>query len=105
MPNEIPQWMTNCDVFMVPYNKRDGSRRAGITAKYYQAMASQKPIVAYYDTPLLKEAGIPVTHSEEEFVNEIRSALHLEKKVYDYDLESKRWSRIKKQFLEYIREL
>jgi glycosyltransferase involved in cell wall biosynthesis len=105
MPNEIPQWMTNCDVFIVPYNKRDGSRISGITAKYFQAMAAKRPIVAYYDTPLLKEIGISVTHSSEEFVKEIRSALRKKKRLYDYNLENKRWSKIKKQFLKYIKEL
>lgn len=102
MPQEIPKWLTNCSVVMVPYNKQDGNRISGITAKYFQAMAAHKPIVAYYDTPLLKEIGIPVTHSYDEFINEIRKALSQKKKIYDYDLKSKKWSVLKEKFIEII---
>ena len=105
MPEDIPLWMTNCDVFMVPYNKEDGSRISGITAKYFQAMAAKKPIVAYYDTDLLTEVGIPVTHSYEEFIAEIKKALALKTHTYNYNLESKRWSLLKKRFIDYINEL
>ncbi len=105
MPEDIPLWMTNCDVFMVPYNKEDGSRISGITAKYFQAMAAKKPIVAYYDTDLLTEVGIPVTHSYEEFIAEIKKALALKTRTYNYNLESKRWSLLKKRFIDYINEL
>lgn len=105
MPAEIPQWMTNCDVFMVPYNKEDGSRISGITAKYFQAMAAKKPIVAYYDTPLLNGLGIPVTHSYEEFIKEIRNSLTMKKRIYNYNLQNKRWSLLKKQFIDYLKEL
>lgn len=100
-PAEVPAWITNCSVVMIPY-KTDfyKDRPLGITAKYYQAMAAQKPIVAYCDTPKLKDAGVPVTYSYSDFINEIQKAVAKKSCKYTFDLQGREWDVICKKFIE-----
>lgn len=108
MPKEIPMWMTNCSVFIVPYEKgvRAGEGRGiGITAKYYQAMAAKKPIVAYNEIDALSKIGIPVTKTAGDFISELEKAMNKSPAVYNFDLESKRWSKLKNHFFETLENL
>ena len=102
-PAEVPAWITNCDVVMVPYvTNFYKDRPLGITAKYYQAMAAEKPIVAYCDTPKLKEVGIPVCYTYEDFISAIQQAIIQTHTTYHFNLTNKDWNKITKQFLDTI---
>lgn len=105
-PDEVPSWITNCSVVMVPYvTDFYKNRPLGITAKYYQAMAAQKPIVAYCDTPKLKEEGIAVTYTYPDFIKECQNAIKIGKKEYSFDLKDREWSKITSKFIDLIQNL
>ena len=102
-PKEVPAWITNCSVVMVPYvTNFYKNRPLGITAKYYQAMASHKPIVAYCDTPKLSEAGVTVTYTFDDFISGVRKAILQKKCNYAFDLSTRKWENITSKFLELI---
>ena len=104
-PAEVPAWITNCSVVMVPYQTdfyKD--RPLGITAKYYQAMAAGKPIVAYSDTPKLQEAGVYATYSFEDFINSVKTAMNCPKADYTFNLSDRSWDKICTTFIESIEE-
>lgn len=102
-PNEVPAWITNCSVVMVPYiTGFHKDRPLGITAKYYQAMAAKKPIVSYSDTPKAKDAGVAVTYTYDDFISEIKSAVSKKECDYSFDLSNRRWETITKTFLDLI---
>ena len=99
-PQEVPAWITNCSIVMVPYQTdfyKD--RPLGITAKYYQAMAAHKPIVAYSDTPKLRDVGIPVTYTYDDFISEIKKAVKTPLCSYSFNLYERTWSKITDAFL------
>ncbi|WP_027727488.1 hypothetical protein [Treponema sp. C6A8] len=99
-PSQVPAWITNCSVVMVPYvTDFYKNRPLGITAKYYQAMAAHKPIVAYCDTPKLAEAGAVVTYSYDDFISAVKEAVKEGKKDYIFDLADRDWNKICQQFL------
>lgn len=104
-PAEVPAWITNCDVVMVPYvTNFYKDRPLGITAKYYQAMAAEKPIVAYCDTPKLKEVGISVCYTYEDFIFSIKNSLENKTIKYSFNLKDRDWNTICKQFLDLIQD-
>lgn len=105
-PSEVPAWITNCDVVIVPNpTGRWRIKPWGITAKYYQAMVAGKPIVAYEDTPRLKsEHNIDVAYSFDEFVAYIKKAMK-EKGIKKYNLENKDWNQIVSRFVELISDI
>lgn len=102
-PAEVPAWITNCSVVMVPYiTDFYKDRPLGITAKYYQAMAAHKPIVAYCDTPKLTEAGAVVTYTYDDFITAVRNAVKIGTKNYSFDLQDRRWETITQKFIELV---
>lgn len=102
-PTEVPAWITNCSVVMVPYvTDFYKDRPLGITAKYYQAMAAHKPIVAYCDTPKLSDAGVDVTYTYEDFIQAVQKAVATPSKKYSFNLENRRWETITKSFIELV---
>lgn len=102
-PAKVPAWITNCSVVMVPYvTDFYKDRPLGITAKYYQAMAARKPIVAYCDTPKLTEAGATVTYTYDDFISAIREAIKEGPKDYNFDLKNREWENITNQFIELV---
>lgn len=105
-PEEVPAWITNCSVVIVPYvTDFYKNRPLGITAKYYQAMAAGKPIVAYCDTPKLKDEGIPVTYTYKDFIEECRKSIEIKSKAYNFDLKDRQWSNITRKFMELLNSL
>lgn len=103
-PDQVPAWITNCTVVMVPYvTDFYKNRPLGITAKYYQAMAAHKPIVAYCDTPKLAEAGAVVTYTYDDFIAAVKEAVAKGSKSYNFDLKDRRWDKICEKFLELIK--
>ena len=104
-PSEVPAWITNCSVVMVPYvTDFYKDRPLGITAKYYQAMAAKKPIVAYCDTPKLNDAGVVVTYSYDDFINAVQKAVLQKECEYSFDLSDRTWEKVSAKFLELISE-
>ena len=100
-PDQVPAWITNCSVVMVPYvTDFYKDRPLGITAKYYQAMAASKPIVAYCDTPKLTEVGVAVTYSYEDFITAIQQALAKGSQQYQFDLQGREWGEICRRFVD-----
>jgi len=98
-PSEVPAWITNCDVFIVPYPTGMYKIRPwGITAKYYQAMTARKPIVVYDDTDELRQFGISVNHDYDSFITNIRKAFD-NRRVIEYGLEDKDWNHINTKFI------
>ena len=90
---------------MVPYvTDFYKDRPLGITAKYYQAMAAKKPIVAYCDTPKLKCAGVSVTYTFEDFISEVKKAVEKKECSYEFDLSNRKWENITAKFLELIED-
>ena len=105
-PFEVPAWITNCNVVMVPYvTDFYKDRPLGITAKYYQAMAAHKPIIAYSDTPKLTEVGVDVTYTYEDFIEAARKAVKIKSKNYSFDLQNRDWDNICKKFMELLETL
>lgn len=99
-PSQVPAWITNCGVVMVPYvTDFYKDRPLGITAKYYQAMAAGKPIVAYCDTPKLAEVGVAVTYRYEDFIASVREAMAAGSRQYQFDLAGRDWNEICQRFI------
>ena len=102
-PYEVPAWITNCSVVMVPYvTDFYKDRPLGITAKYYQAMAAKKPIVAYCDTPKLKDAGVSVTYTYEDFITSVQKAIKKQSQKYSFNLKDRTWNIITKSFIQTV---
>jgi glycosyltransferase involved in cell wall biosynthesis len=105
-PTEVPAYVTNCDVIIVPNpDNRYKKKPWGITAKYYQAMAAGKPIVAYHDTIHLRNLGIPVTYTHDDFIQVLKETMNKDNVSYSIDLKENSWSRICDKFLSTIQNL
>lgn len=105
-PKEVPSWVTNANLIIVPYpDNRYRLKPWGITAKYYQAMVAGKPIVAYHDTEELREYGISVTYTKDDFASAIRE--HIKDGVinYDFDGNSMDWSVKTGRFLSVLESI
>ena len=99
-PDEVPAWITNCSVVMVPYvTDFYKDRPLGITAKYYQAMAAGKPIVVYCDTPKLADVGVTVTYCYEDFISAVEKAMSAGSQHYQFDLQGRDWNDICRRFV------
>ncbi len=104
-PTEVPAWITNCDVFIVPYPTGMYKIKPwGITAKYYQAMTARKPIVVYDDTDELRKYGISVSHDYDSFIASIKEAVRYKHEI-DYHLGDKDWASINKVFINKIKSI
>ena len=91
---------------MVPYvTDFYKDRPLGITAKYYQAMAAKKPIVAYCDTPRLKDAGVAVTYTYEDFIAAVKEAVQQKECSYSFDLAGRDWDDVTQRFMQLLKEL
>lgn len=99
-PDQVPAWITNCSVVMVPYvTDFYKDRPLGITAKYYQAMAAGKPIVAYCDTPKLKEVGVLVSYTYDDFILSVGEAMARKSQSYSFDLQGREWNDVCRRFI------
>jgi len=100
-PSEVPAWVTNSRVIMVPYKTDFYKARPylGITAKYYQAMAARRPIVSYADTPALLDIGVRATYTYDDFINAVTQAMQEKERSYTFDLSNRRWDTVNAEFL------
>lgn len=105
-PNDVPSWVTNCDIVIIPNPKGLWKVKPwGITAKYYQAMKASKPIVAFEDTPRLKtEFNVDVAYTKEEFVEYVLKAM-VKKGSVSYKLDNKDWKSITSFFISQIENI
>lgn len=104
--DEVPSWVTNCDLVMVPNPK--GWYKTwpwGITAKYYQAMSAGKKIVAFEDTESLKKYGVLVSYTYDDFVMSVKNAMNLCNSQLSYDIQDKDWKFITQRFVSEIKYL
>jgi len=105
-PENVPAWVTNCDIIIVPNPKNLYKAKPwGITAKYYQAMAAKKPIIAYHDTPELEKFGIKCTYDYDSFIMELKNCNFSETVNYDFNFEEKDWRIIIEKFFSKIESL
>lgn len=105
-PSEVPAWITNANMAIVPYDEgRYKIRPMGMTAKYYQAMAACKPIVVYEDFPELQNYGIHVTYTKEDFAKQISVHINEGSVKYAFDTDSIDWGVITNRFLKGIDEI
>ncbi|MCM1140951.1 MAG: glycosyltransferase [Muribaculum sp.] len=100
-PKDVAAWVTNADVIIVPnpqglYNIKPW----GITAKYFQAMEAKKPIVAFDDTDELKNFGVYVAHTYQDFIAMLDQSL--KNKIINYNFIPKDWGKISEEFLQLI---
>lgn len=105
-PTEVPAWITNCDVVIIPNPTGRWKKKPwGITAKYYQAMKAKKPIVSYEDTPRLKtDFNVNVAYSFADFVTFLRKEMK-NKGEREYTLKNKEWTEITNIFIDCIKSL
>ena len=104
-PSEVPAWVTNCDVIIVPNPKGWYKVRPwGITAKYYQAMEARRPIVAFEDTEELKAHEVFVAYDYETFIEMLGKAL-IYSSGFDYDFNGNSWKVITNKFLTSLSEI
>jgi hypothetical protein len=98
-PNEVPVYLTNANVIIVPNPKdRYKFKNWGITAKYLQAIAAKKPIVAYHDGDYLKDYNIDPVFNTEDFLSKINHAFSTPEVHYNFDLDSRDWNLLKEKF-------
>lgn len=100
-PKDVPKYITNADVVIVPNPKnRYKTKNWGITAKYLQAMAARKPIVAYHDGEYLKDYEIEPVYNTTDFLKKINTALN--KPVVNYNLPERDWTALTDKFYSSI---
>lgn len=105
-PKDVPSWVTNANLIIVPYpDNRYKLKPWGVTAKYYQAMVAGKPIVAYHDTEELKDYGISVVYTKDDFVSAIREHINDGAIDYDFDGDSMDWSVKTGRFLSVVESI
>jgi hypothetical protein len=101
-PNEVPFYVNNSSIIIVPYKKDDYKNYSrGITAKYYQAMVANKPIVSYHDDPSLKNYGITVVFDKDDFVKEVKKQIG-KNKLYNINVSELNWEYVCEQFYQNI---
>ncbi len=103
-PSEVAQYVSNCDVVLVPYDKQRMPRLAtlGVTAKMLQAMVARKPIVALHVSRIVAEAGVVVCDTVEQFARSIEAALRAPPPSYSLDLNQYDWREAQDRFLRLV---
>jgi len=102
-PSDVPKYITNADVVIVPNPKdRYKTKNWGITAKYLQAMAAKKPIVAYHDGAYLKDYEIEPVYNTTDFLLKINTALNKPVVNYNYNLAERDWTVLTEKFYNSI---
>lgn len=102
MPSEVPSWVTNASIIIIPNpHGRYLEKTWGVTAKYYQAMAAKKIIVAYEDSDELKNYGVYVSHDYDSFISDCEKAFSGVRLSGsdEFDLSMRRWDKIVSDFI------
>ena len=102
-PEEVPQWITNCDIVIQPYPRSSGlldKVSLGLTAQNYKAMAAGKPIVTH-GLPLgLKKYGPFTSDNADDFIKGIKEAFDKGKPTYNLDLNTRDWQHLCRKFID-----
>ena len=102
-PIDVPKYITNANVVIIPNPKdRYKTKNWGITAKYLQAMAAKKPIVAYHDGEYLKDYEIEPVYNTTDFLLKINKVLKTPIVNYNYNLALRDWTVLKEKFYNSI---
>lgn len=105
-PSQVPQFVTNADMIIVPNPTcMYKSFPWGVTAKYYQAMYSKKPIVSYHDNEKVEQLGIPVAFTYDEFAEMVNENIKKGETSYNIDLVSKDWNKLAQKIITIIESL
>ena len=105
-PSEVPSYVTNASVIIIPYPQEIYKTKPwGVTAKYYQAMAANKPIIAFHDTPALAAYGIHCTYDYDSFLEKLKCIDFSKTAEYEFDFKGKDWSTITDSFFKKIESL
>ena len=106
-PENVPSFITNSDVVIIPYpNLGDRMDTLGIIAKFYQAIAANKPIIAYNYSDIVKRLGVIVTYDYDSFVLELSNIILNRKEMsYQVDLRSVDWKFVTLEFLTCIEKI
>lgn len=105
-PQEVPQYITNADLIIIP-NPRNMYKEFswGMTAKLYQAMSANKPIVIFHDNPSLAKEGLIVTFSYHSFVEAVIKSIDIKNVKYNINLNDKSWDKICTNFIDKLNNL
>jgi len=90
-PDEVPSWVTNCDVSIVPYAEGSYLHVARLHGKLLQSMAARRPIVAFNLTAELEEHGVAVAADHQQFLQKMARALDDGPRDYPVDLDALDW--------------
>ena len=104
-PKEVPSYLQNCSVVIVPYPEWLIKAERGLHSKILQAMVSGKPIVALNTGEGLEEFGVCVTSRVEDFVSQALQAGGEGVKEYPLDFTLYSWTRFKEEFLRRVHAL
>lgn len=102
-PEDVPRYLTNCDVCMVPYINNPMLETVGMHAKLLQAMAARRPIVASHLSRDFEQYGVAVSNDPNEFIAKLREALKTGTRDYDFDLQARSWTRVQDAFARAMR--
>ncbi|NLI35632.1 MAG: glycosyltransferase family 4 protein [Bacteroidales bacterium] len=106
MPDQVPELVMSCNVFVVPYQNSDMRiRNLGLTAKLLQAIAARKPIVAKNVNPALKKYGIQICGSENEFIARVRDSMNCKEVSYSINIDKYDWNKIQNEFIGTINKI
>ena len=100
-PEQVPAYVTNTTVIIIPYPDGWGARPLGMHGKVMQAMYAKKPIVATNLDPSLRSEGIYIESTPESFAERVISFLAGSVPEYKFDFSDKDWSTFKRRFIEY----
>ena len=105
-PEKVPSWITNADLIMVPYLENEYLNvPRGITAKYYQAIIANKPIVVYHDTQELKKLGISVNYDKASFIGAIKKVFLDNTSINYNNISFNEWKDVKENFYLNVKAL
>jgi glycosyltransferase involved in cell wall biosynthesis len=103
-PNEVPRYVTNADVVLVPYPREQPRLLTlGLTAKMVQAMAARKPLVAWHVNPDLRSYGVEVCSDEHSYVVAVKRAFTQPRPEYKVEWSDYSERAIQEAFLSIIR--
>lgn len=100
-PEEVPIWITNCDIVLQPMPKslcRLDKVSLGLTAQNYKAMAAGKPIVTHATPLKLSKYGIFSSDNPDDFISGIKDAFDKGKHDYNFDLNTRDWNYLCEKF-------
>lgn len=104
-PDDVPAYIFNANVVMIPYMPGWGDRPLGMHGKVMQAICAKKPIVAMHMDKSLREEGVFVEDTISGFVHRVLSLLDAGCISYAYDLSDRSWEKFRDRFIEIVNSI